>query len=327
MEHYCTLFDLNYLPQGMAMHASLMEQAGDFQLWILCMDQEVEDALRRLALPRTRLFPIRDLETAFPPLRSVRGSRNNGEYCWTATPFLPEGIFAQAPEIERITYLDADLFFFGSPDLIFAELETSGAHALITEHSYSPEFDHTALAGRFNVQFMPFRNTPESRKILQWWQDRCLEWCYGRYEDGKFGDQKYLDQWPELFGGDVHVLRDVTLTLGPWNVLRLWSPDAPKCLFHYHGLRMFQDGEVRLHQEYKNTFEVGRKVYKPYLRVLRDGYATRTRLGIRDPHPVPVHGWGEAIRRLRRLRRRMETWGSVAPTRMGRIRGWLGIGT
>ena len=30
-------------------------------------------------------------------------------------------------------------------------------------------------------------------KALKWWRDRCLEWCYARIEDGKFGDQFYIE--------------------------------------------------------------------------------------------------------------------------------------
>ena len=47
-----------------------------------------------------------------------------------------------------------------------------------------------------------------------------MEWCFNRFEEGKFGDQKYLDKWPELFDDKVHILSNKELLLAPWNATR-----------------------------------------------------------------------------------------------------------
>ena len=49
MKHYCTYFDQHYLTRGLALHHSLVQHAGDFELTVLCMDQECEAALRQRA--------------------------------------------------------------------------------------------------------------------------------------------------------------------------------------------------------------------------------------------------------------------------------------
>ena len=76
---------------------------------------------------------------------------------------------------------------------------------------------------------------------MRWWQDRCIEWCFSRYEDGKFGDQVYLNQWPTLFGDRVHIVGQVEKTLAPWNVLYFSQQAAgplKPVMYHFHGLRL-----------------------------------------------------------------------------------------
>ena len=126
--------------------------------------------------------------------------------------------FDRDPSAARATYIDADVFFLDDPRILLEELDESGKHVLITEHAYSPEYDRSHDSGRFCVQFLTFDRSPAAGEVIAWWQERCLEWCFARYENGKFGDQFYLDQWPALFGDRVHIVRQVEKTLAPWNV-------------------------------------------------------------------------------------------------------------
>jgi hypothetical protein len=71
---------------------------------------------------------------------------------------------------------------------------------LITDHGYAPEYDQSATSGQYCVQFMTFERDG-GEPVRRWWEERCIEWCYARFEDGKFGDQKYLDDWPYRFKG------------------------------------------------------------------------------------------------------------------------------
>ena len=83
-------------------------------------------------------------------------------------------------------------------------------------------------------------------QCLQWWRKQCIEWCYDRLENGKFADQKYLEQWPKKFKG-VHILQHKGAGLAPWN----WSQynlkvdngkltvDNQKLIFyHFQGFRI-----------------------------------------------------------------------------------------
>ena len=233
MEHYVTLFDSLFLPQGLALHMSMARHVGTYTLWILCVDDEAHEVLAKMNLPNVCLLQLSKLET--DELKLVKQARTKGEYCWTLTPFAPRFVFEANPFIQRVTYLDADVWFRKNPSPIFQEFDESGKHVLITDHAYAPEYDQSATSGQFCVQFVTFtRNGGEM--VRKWWEERCLEWCYGRFEDGKFGDQKYLDDWPERFGDRVHVLQNKEWMLAPWNATRF--PYANSIVWHFHGARI-----------------------------------------------------------------------------------------
>ena len=183
-EHFVTLFDSKFLPMGMALHNSLISQGQPFHLWIICMDDKVEQQLGLVALPNVTLLPLASMETS--ELLEVKPGRSRGEYCWTLTPFTFQAVFDRDDSITRVTYLDSDIFFFDTPLTLLREFDASGKHVLITEHAFAPEYDfYVNLSGRFCVQFMTFRRSAEGKKVMRWWQERCLEWCFERHEDGK----------------------------------------------------------------------------------------------------------------------------------------------
>ncbi len=84
MEHFVTLFDSLFLPQGLALHMSMERHAGNYTLWILCIDDAVNDVLTKIKLPNVQLLKLSLLETE--ELKQVKQGRSSGEYCWTTIP-------------------------------------------------------------------------------------------------------------------------------------------------------------------------------------------------------------------------------------------------
>jgi hypothetical protein len=286
VEHFCTLFDSAFLLQGIALHDSLERHAAPFHLWVVCMDDQTDAALRRLRLPNVTPLSLAEIET--PELKRVRSTRTHGEYCWTVTPFVCSAILACAPDVDRVTYVDADVMFFDNPRVLLDEFERTERSVLITEHAYAPEYDQASTSGRFCVQFITFTRSAEAQRIATWWQDRCVEWCFARFEDGKFGDQKYLDWWPELFGDSVHVSSLTTRTVAPWNV-RYLASSAPlrPVFFHFHGLRRFGANHIRLYWGYR-VGRAAKSIYAEYLRALRAAMHRLRVAGVITAAPSPL---------------------------------------
>lgn len=268
MEHYVTLFDSLFLPQGLALHMSMERHAGPYTLWILCVDDGAFEILQRMKLPNIRLLQLSKLETE--ELIRVKADRTRAEYCWTLTPFAPRFVFEVDATVQRATYLDADMWFRKNPAQIFRELEASRKYVLITNHNYAPEYDHSFLSGQYCVQFMVFTRDG-GEKVRKWWEDRCIEWCYSRIEDGKFGDQKYLDDWLDRFPDEVHALSDKEFLLAPWNATRF--PYGRSVCWHFHSLRlvlMDSSGQLGVDcGEYPLPLVTRRYVYEQYVNDLR----------------------------------------------------------
>ena len=278
MEHYITLFDSLFLPQGLALHASLTRHAGRFTLWVLCLDDKTQQVLDSLGAPTLKTICLAEVES--DELLAVKPGRTRAEYCWTLTPYTPKIVFDRAPDAQRVTYVDSDVFLLRSPRAIFEEFERSGKSVMITDHAYDAEYDHSAVVGQYCVQFMTFVRG-SSEPVRRWWQDRCIEWCFATPEDGKLGDQKYLDDWPTRFGPLVHVLHQIDLLLAPWNARRF--PYSRAVAWHFQGLRLLRKRRVLLHGPYSVPEVVHRMVYEPYLEELArsvqliGGYAPQQR--------------------------------------------------
>ena len=272
MYNFCTLFDSNYLSRGVTMYRSLERVCDSFHLYIFAFDEKSHHVLKQLGLKHATVISLKEFEDE--ELLQIKPTRNRAEYCWTCTSSTILFVL-QKYNIDMCTYLDADMMFFDSPKSLFDEMGTSSV--MITEHRYSPQYNKEAKTGKYCVQFVSFRNDERGLQVLQWWRARCIEWCYARFEDGKFGDQKYLDDWTTRFDG-VHELQHLGGGMAAWNVQqydvvekngRLFGKEKksgaefPVIFYHYHYVRFFIDGTVELGRR-ELSDSVIKKLYVPY---------------------------------------------------------------
>jgi hypothetical protein len=270
--NYTTLFDSYYLNRALAMYQSLVKNCPAFHLYIFAFDEKSEALLKKMNLAYVTVISLTEFEDE--RLLAVKNTRGKGEYCWTCTPSTVYYCITRF-NLDHCTYIDADLYFFSNPNVLVDELK--GGSVLITEHRYTKRYDQSAKSGIYCVQFVTFRNTTDGMKVLTWWRDRCIEWCFDRFEDGKFGDQKYLDDWPVRFGG-VHVLQHLGGGVAPWNVQQLAIFEDGESysvlekrtgrtndlvFYHFHALTFLRNGMVdlgtyRLHKD-------ARTLYRDYL--------------------------------------------------------------
>lgn len=270
MNYYCTLFDSNYLTRGLTMYNSIVNTGERFTLYVFAFDDLAVEILDKLKLPYMIIISLKTFETE--QLVQIKKERSKGEYCWTCTPFTIKYIL-DIYKIEEVTYVDADLYFFEKPEILLQEFRNSGNDVMITDHRYTPIYDQSKTSGIYCVQFMTFCNSENSLKVLKWWRDRCAEWCFNRMEDGKFGDQKYLDDWLERFEG-IYVLRNIGGGVAPWNVQMYDCIAGPRVknqkvvFYHFHALEWLEIDLFDL-SNYKLNEDVKKYIYYPYIDMLK----------------------------------------------------------
>jgi hypothetical protein len=205
-----------YLSRGLAMYESLKSHTDEFHLYIFAFDDQSFQILKTMNLNNITPVSLAEFET--PELLGIKNGRTKAEYCWTCTPSIISYLLKKY-HFPYCTYLDADLIFYSDPAVLIEEMIQNQKNVLITEHRFSPlaKLYEEKRAGRFCVQFVTFSNDSDSLEILEKWRLQCIDWCYARHEDGKFGDQKYLDEWPEKYQ-NIYILQHLGGGVAPWNL-------------------------------------------------------------------------------------------------------------
>jgi hypothetical protein len=303
MQHFTTLFDRNFLPQGLALLASLRRHTtAPFRLWVLCLDRETHTILTALHQPEVELLILDQCET--PALRAARDNRSYGEYCWTLASHVFSFVFERAEQVQRVTYLDADVYCLADPLACLRELDASGKSVLITEHAFAPQWSHySRTTGTYCVQYVTFNRTAPALSLLARWQEQTRAQCSSDPGKGGFGDQVYLDEWPYIHNAFVHVLDHRYRTLAPWNTdFALGRPHSePPIFFHFHGLRILGRRWVLWAAGYPLANSCTRAIYEQYLSELRTALATIGEVApLYDVRQAPTSmvGWLKLLRSI-----------------------------
>lgn len=275
--YYCTHFDSNYLGHAKNLLHSLNKHDPDFKLFMFCFDKLSFDAV--VEIKNKNVIPIfyEDLESFFPNLKVSKKNRNFVEYFFTCSPATCNYVMANFSEVDLITYLDADLFFFDSPAKIFQELE--GYSIGIISHRFNFFTKRNKIYGKFNVGWVSFKRDINGLDCLNDWMNDCIDWCYQKIEKTRFADQKYLDYWPQNYKR-VKVIGNIGANVAIWNIKnyklslkdgKILVNDTPLIFYHFANLKqidknLFSTDLSRVFVSLKGILL--NKIYLPYINLL-----------------------------------------------------------
>jgi len=191
VRNFTTVCDFKYLPQGLALYKSLMKHNSSFVLYWGCITDECLEAVMGLNMPNVIAF-----STANFPYNRM----SHKEYCWSLASRFTWWILDRY-DMEDITYLDADLYFYQDYELIYDEIKHKSVG--LVEHRI-PSYK---TVGKYNVGFIYFKNDFEGKTCLSRWAELTADKGNKYFEEyGSCGDQKYLELFDIWYPYNVHVI-------------------------------------------------------------------------------------------------------------------------
>lgn len=174
------------------------------------------------------------------------------EFNTAVKPFYLEYLFQNHPEVNRIYYIDPDILFYQSPELLEKEWTANSSILLTPNLLVLP--DHLVRGelaslkhGYNNLGFIGMQRGEETNRIIQWWKARLTTHCRLDKCRGIFVDQKWMDLAPLFFKGIVSV-KHPGWNMAWWNLTErklgknqkgyfVNDPDTPLVFFHFSGFK------------------------------------------------------------------------------------------
>ncbi len=211
---FCTITTKHYAFKSAALYKSIKEHVKNFHLWICCMDDDSYDMLNKMELSDATLIKYHQLEDS--EIAAIKESRSITELCWTLKPQLMLYILKNYSKMASILYIDSDIYIFSNPYQITTKLKRYSV--LLTHHNFTKDFRYIyTQKGKYNAGLVGFKNDDTGLYCLNWWRSKCIEWCYDQIKDGKFADQKYLEELPKLTSS-IYVAQQTGGNAAIWNI-------------------------------------------------------------------------------------------------------------
>lgn len=263
----CTLLTEDYLVQGLALYYSLKKYCDRFRLWILCIDDTTYNLLAGMNLTNVILISMDNIISR--KLAKIRRERQAHEFCWTLKPVLVTYLLKNNYNLDSILYLDADLFFFKDVRNIYDDWEEHSV--FLTKLRLSPKWKQRL--GIYSAGLVGFKRDKTGMKCLRSWRLKCQEWCYDKQKNGLWGDQKYLDNWPQLYSG-VKISENKGINAGSWNLRKgckvhseggvIHFENTDLICFHFSGFKIINENEYVL-CTWKRIPAYAKSIYSVYL--------------------------------------------------------------
>jgi hypothetical protein len=258
----CTIVSPNYLPFARTLAQSYLQHHPKDRFYVLVVARSCEKSLFN-AEPFSAVMLE---EIGLLNLEAIGMKYDILEFNTNVKPSFMKYIFDNS-NLDNLVYLDPDIYIYNRLDPVFDLLER--ANVVLTPHITSPINDDKTpteqdflSSGTYNLGFIAVRRSSESRRMLDWWERRCLEQGYNETRTGLFVDQKWMNLVPCLFE-KVEQCKDPGCNMAYWNLHeRILANEHSEYIVNgIHKLRFFHFSGVDINRaealsKYTNRFDL-----------------------------------------------------------------------
>lgn len=239
-----TSINNSYLPKARILAASVRKHQPEAKMVLMLSDR------------RDPALDYRDFDLVLSPEDVITGVESLDawifehtvvELCTAVKPFAFRHLF-DTYGYKSIVYQDPDTVLYSR--LVELESELQQHPVILTPHVTVPAEDTDDLLdgemlgclrhGVFNLGFLALTNKGEGPVFLQWWLDRCREYCFDDNQRGLFTDQKWVDLAPCFFQS-LKILRLPSYNVATWNL-------------YYRKVEKLPTGEIVVNRDFPLRF-------------------------------------------------------------------------
>lgn len=222
-----TICTIRQLPQALALGESFASNEADNSLagFVIGLADDPANLPANFQSPYP-IWPIGDILGA-EKLHILSAQYTPTEFLAACKPALIREVFRRFPDVGELIYADPNVQFFGPLEPIWEQLES--ANILVTPHithappeqvnKYRawPDEKFFQNIGLYSADFLAFKRSAETDRMIAWWQDRVQERAFVDFCVGLCTDQIWLMHVPIFFSG-VRVIKKPGWHVALWNL-------------------------------------------------------------------------------------------------------------
>ena len=225
---------------------TLIESILDYnvKIYVLCFDDQTSKLLNKFKRSdKVEIIKYNKIVSFDKTLKKIIKPRKLIDKIVTSRPVFLKFLYKKY-FIKNIFLLDSDIYFFSNPQILIKHVRKFSV--AYCKHNFSKNsLELSNKYGKYNGGFVYAKFNREGIIFLKKWSNLCKKWCEFDSSDGKFSDQKYLEQL-KLETKNIKILNNPEINLAPWNLEgkkiqlknnQIFVNNKKLIFFHFHGLR------------------------------------------------------------------------------------------